>query len=144
MMKWARRCLRWGPPVLWMLLIFVMSHQPGGELNSYLPLFQRWFPWMKDFNWGHLVAYFVLALCFYWSFGVRGAGLKGRAAAVALSVLYGALDEWHQMYVPDRTADWMDLRNDAIGAVAAMCLVSLPPVQAWYRKLLRLQQIRSS
>lgn len=109
-----------------------------------MPLFQRWFPWMKDFNWGHLVAYFVLALCFYWSFGVRGAGLKGRAAAVALSVLYGALDEWHQMYVPDRTADWMDLRNDAIGAVAAMCLVSLPPVQAWYRKLLRLQQIRSS
>ena len=40
-------------------------------------------------------------------------------AAAELTVLYGASDEWHQMYVPMRTAELHDLIADAIGAFAA-------------------------
>jgi VanZ family protein len=36
-----------------------------------------------------------------------------------LTVLYGASDEWHQMFVNGRHAEWRDLRADALGALAA-------------------------
>jgi VanZ family protein len=36
-----------------------------------------------------------------------------------IAVAYGATDEWHQMYVPSRTADVRDLAADAIGAFVA-------------------------
>ena len=39
--------------------------------------------------------------------------------AWSITVLYGASDEWHQMYVPMRTAELHDLIADAIGAFAA-------------------------
>ena len=47
------------------------------------------------------------------------------AAAVAITVTYGATDEVHQMFVPGRTADVYDLMADAAGAVAGtvVCVV---------------------
>ena len=35
---------------------------------------------------------------------------------VGLGVLYGVSDEWHQSFVPGRTAEWGDVRANAIGA----------------------------
>jgi VanZ family protein len=109
-----------------MALIFIMSHQPGGELESYMPFFLRWFPAMKDFNWGHFVAYFILACTLYWGFGSRLAHLRGKVLVVLLCVGYGITDEIHQLFVQDRTADWIDVRNDMIGAAVAMLLLSIP------------------
>jgi VanZ family protein len=43
-------------------------------------------------------------------------------AAGLISVIYGATDEWHQMYVPGRTSEFRDWVNDALGAAAAMGL----------------------
>ena len=34
---------------------------------------------------------------------------------VAVGILYGMSDEWHQMYVPGRSPDHMDLLADALG-----------------------------
>jgi VanZ family protein len=42
--------------------------------------------------------------------------------AVALTTGYGATDEWHQMFVDGRSADVLDLRADAAGALGAVCL----------------------
>jgi len=41
------------------------------------------------------------------------------AVAWLITVAYGASDEWHQMYVPFRTAELHDLIADAMGAFAA-------------------------
>lgn len=130
--SFLRSIIRFGPAVVWMAVIFYLSHRPGGELSSYLPFFQRFFPQLTSFNAGHYVAYFVLAVAIYWALGPRYANWKGRLAAVVLSVLYGVTDEFHQMFVPDRTADWLDIRNDFIGALAAMILASVPPFRKWY------------
>ena len=43
--------------------------------------------------------------------------------ALAITVAYGASDEWHQRFVPGRHAELRDLRADAIGALAAGVLV---------------------
>ena len=37
--------------------------------------------------------------------------------AVAVTVAYGVSDEWHQLFVPGRTADRADVLADAIGAL---------------------------
>lgn len=131
-----RGLILWLPAILWMAIIFYMSHQPGGELSEYMPFFQRWFPWMSDFNWGHFVAYYILACTYYLALAHRTASLQTKLLVIVLSVLYGGTDEFHQLYVADRMADWMDLRNDAIGATLAMVTVSIPVV---HRLFIRLQ-----
>ncbi len=42
--------------------------------------------------------------------------------AVVMSVLYGVSDEWHQSFVPGRTADVSDLVADGTGAAIAVCV----------------------
>jgi VanZ family protein len=67
----------------------------------------------------HLVEYAVFGLLAAWFLrAVRPAGAPGvlAAAAWALSVAYGISDEWHQSFVPHRTATVFDLVVDAIGA----------------------------
>lgn len=44
---------------------------------------------------------------------------RWRAAllAVAFAMLFGALDEWHQQFIPGRSTELADWRADSIGAV---------------------------
>ncbi len=38
-------------------------------------------------------------------------------AAIAFNLLYGASDEWHQSFVPNRTPDFFDWLADGAGTV---------------------------
>ena len=53
----------------------------------------------------------------------RGVTMKTLAAAWIIAVAYGASDEWHQSFVPNRQAEFRDLISDAIGAFAATVVV---------------------
>ena len=84
--------IRWVAVLAWMVMIFTLSAQ------SQLPNLTPGLPGVEEIG-GHLIAYSVLAGLLWWA--LRGVGLQYPATwALALAVLYGASDEFHQSFVP--------------------------------------------
>lgn len=69
----------------------------------------------------HFAAYALLGLLL--AHAHRALGWPS-AAAVAVGLLYALSDEWHQSFVPGRSADPLDWLADALGVVTAVALHS--------------------
>jgi VanZ family protein len=102
----------WGPAILWMALIFIGSSipdvagMPGGVSDKGI----------------HAGVYAVLGLLFVRALSGaswRDVTLRIVLASIALSVLYGLTDEWHQTFVSGRSPEVADLVADGAGASAA-------------------------
>ena len=114
----SRAFVLWGPVALYALAIFVESS------ISHVPAFPSGFT-DKD---GHGLLYAGLAvLVLRAASGARWDGLTLRAAttAVAFAAVYGITDEFHQWFVPGRTADVYDWVADCAGAAAGVVAVLL-------------------
>jgi len=75
--------------------------------------------------WDHLAhvgAFAALACALGLLSGQRGARML--LFAVAGALLIGALDEWHQLFLPGRHAGWDDLAMDAIGSLLGAALLA--------------------
>ena len=106
----------WLPVAALATLIFVLSSFP------YLPSP----PGQYSDKWEHMAMYGLLSTLIVRALaggrwiGVRAAVFVG---AVVLATLYGVSDEWHQSFVPGRTADAYDVMADAAGATLAAGLL---------------------
>jgi Predicted integral membrane protein len=129
------RLLRFAPAAIWMGVIFYLSSRTGDEIGAVLPLFQKVFPAMSDFNWGHFVAYFILAGTLDYGFGPRSERIGMKLAIIVLCGLYGVTDEYHQSFVGGRMMDAADVRNDIIGAALWTIFAALPPVRRRWRRI---------
>ena len=112
------RVLRWAPPIFYMGFIFFASSVPGDELPS-------WGFWDKA---EHLLAYSVLGVLFLIPTAEARLALvtpRTGALAVVLATLYGAFDEIHQSFTPDRSPDVHDLFADFLGATVGVVVVLL-------------------
>ena len=107
-----RRLSLWGPVVVYMAAIFVVSsfHQaplPPGVSDKPAHAF------------GYMGLGFVIARAL-------GGGLPPRITrrdffiGLAIAVTYAASDEFHQRFVPGRDADLADLYADAMGSAIAL------------------------
>ena len=104
-------CAAWGPALVWAGLIFWGSSQP-------VPPEVQGLPTGTD-KIIHAVEYGILSYLLARGFRRTVPGWPaGRiaAAAILISGLYGALDEFHQSFVPTRTADPTDVVADLAGA----------------------------
>ena len=96
----------WTPVALYMAAIFYAS-----SLSVIPAPVSAWF---SD-TVLHMACYGGLALCTLRALARgkwKGVTVGVTIAAWLLATLYGASDEWHQMYVPGRSAELRDLMND--------------------------------
>jgi hypothetical protein len=99
----------WGPAVGWACAIFFVSSAASPVLQPPAP------DWVL-----HGVAYGLLAVLVCRALaGGLGRPLEAPWALLGalIATLYGASDEFHQMFVPGRMAEMRDLVADAAGAV---------------------------
>ena len=98
-------------PLALMGLIFYLSGQE--QVGPELPAFTRVI--------AHFSEYAVLGGLWIWALEPRF-GRRGLIAAVAVSVLYAAGDEWHQSFVEGRDSDPVDFLIDCCGIAFAVAL----------------------
>jgi VanZ family protein len=107
-----RRIGTWGPVLAWMALIFILSAQ------SQLPTPQEYWLDVLVEKSAHTFEFAVLAALLSRALaGGRSPSWRVLGTAVLLAWLYAVLDEWHQSFVPGRSADWHDVVFDWLGAV---------------------------
>ena len=106
----------WIPAAVMMALLFLASSIPGSSfaLRSGYSLA------------AHALTYGLLGvLVLHALAGGRWRCITGRhaAGAVVIAGLYGLTDEFHQRFVPGRTADLLDLGADVAGALCGVLFV---------------------
>ena len=100
-----------------MALIFFASSVPGDQLPGHF--------WDKLV---HLLVYAVLGVLFLIPLAkarLSQVTVGTAARAVVLATLYGAFDEVHQSFTPDRTPDVRDLFADTLGATLGVAAILL-------------------
>jgi len=138
---WISALQRWLPVILWAGLIFYFSTENFSFSNTE-GFFSAWLGWLlpgfapADLalfhpllrKGGHWFEYFILAILL-----VR-AGQSSNESELAkptiawtltLVLAYAASDEYHQSWVPERTASVVDVAIDTFGGVCGvfwMCL----------------------
>lgn len=118
------------PVLLWAAAIFVSSSIPGVRL-----------PETRILRLDTLL-HFLVYLCLAWLIN-RSLHAQQRfplparrhlLATILLTAAYGATDEFHQLFVPGRTAAWSDLAADAGGAVVFAAVYRF---REWFRNRAR-------
>ena len=139
--SWRTLLQRWLPVVLWAGLIFYFSTESFSFSNTE-GFFSEWLSWLlpelapAEFALFHLVLrkgahwfeYLILAI-FLLRAQRRGDESKLAAAAIprtlALVLAYAASDEYHQSWVPERTASVVDVAIDTFGGICGVFWICL-------------------
>jgi VanZ family protein len=106
--------LRMVPLAATMGTIFLLSHQPGNRLS--LPPF----PGIDKI--GHMMLYGTLAGTVIFAFSPRQRDTRPQRVlflTMVFSLLYGISDEFHQSFIPGRSASVLDVLADCGGAAIA-------------------------
>lgn len=133
-----RKIISWLLVVLWMALIFYLSHQPATESNRLstgitervVDIIERVTSDIdfdvSNFNHilrknAHLFAYLILGVLV--SNALKGNGIEGAKRiliALAICILYAISDEVHQLFIPGRAGQVRDVIIDSAGAVVGI------------------------
>jgi VanZ family protein len=106
---------RWRPPLLWAAAILVATSIPGQELAA-VGAFS--FPGADKLV--HAFFYGVLGWLSARAAGLPASGRRTAAFVLLGILLFAALDEWHQAFIPGRATDPLDWIADALGATCGM------------------------
>jgi VanZ family protein len=127
---------KWIPVILWMLVIFILSHQDAsqsGSLSSGLlsrilsflaPLLPPKLPLpflhLLLRKGAHFTAYFILALLVLRTREDLTPNLRQKALLIC--ALYAVTDEFHQTFIPGRAGQLTDVLLDTSGAALGILL----------------------
>jgi VanZ family protein len=136
-MKWLRY---WWPALLWAVVIFSFSTGLFKSENTgalIIPILRFFLPHASAETLdllhhiirkcGHLTEYFIFSMLILRGIRAGEKGLYLRWVLVTILIVagYAALDEYHQSFVPGRTAAVGDVLIDTTGGIAAQIVASL-------------------
>jgi|SRR5690625_4615422 len=133
--KKLRQLFAWLLVIIWMGVIFYLSHQPATAsstlssgiteiiirtLKTIAPFMDLELHAFHHFirKGAHFFAYFMLGFLVIHALEMRH--VKGMALALAISVLYAISDEVHQLFIPGRSGEVRDVLIDSAGAVVGI------------------------
>ena len=134
------RFWRYAPLVLWAVLIFIGSGDVlSGSHTSIILRAVRWlFPNVRDESLavvhllvrkaGHLTEYAIFATLAARAFRASSHDLLRKHwfwVSLLLAIAYALSDEFHQSFVPSRTASIYDSLIDSVGALIALTIIWL-------------------
>ena len=153
------RLWRYGPLVIWAILIFIGSGNVlSGSNTSFVARIVHWlFPGasvetLAFFHLlvrkiGHLGEYAVLAMLAAHALRTSSYELLRRhwfLASLLVSVLYSLSDEFHQSFIPTRGASIYDCLIDSLGGLIGLAIVWLWHQTARRKRGQRAQTIKAS
>jgi VanZ family protein len=100
----------WLPPLIWLAIIFAFSSRHGGGHLPAAEIVLR--------KLAHVTEYLILTLLLQRALR-RSEVALALPVAVAVALAYATSDEWHQSFVPGRTATPRDVAIDGIGIALA-------------------------
>ena len=136
-MNWLRY---WWPALIWALVISIFStglFKSDNTGHVIIPMLRFFLPHASaetlDFlhhiirKCGHLTEYFILSMLILRGIraGEKGLYLRWVLVTILIVACYAALDEYHQSFVPGRTAAVGDVLIDTTGGIAAQIVASL-------------------
>jgi VanZ family protein len=140
-----RAWLRWGPALFFAMTIFMFSNTPGNEveksfanLNTTVqtasqerpekPVLSPKIDWLKV---AHGIGYFWLGFTVLYALTTRSRWSP--VMALTLCSLYSISDEFHQSFIPARTASARDVLIDTFAALAGIIVIlGIIKVRAFY------------
>jgi len=109
----------------WLLVLAQMAFIFYLSSRSSFPVEMPWWAYQGD-KVVHMGLYGLLGFLFLRAW-LRGAladiSFNTSLVTIAFAAGYGLTDEFHQMFVPYRTADLLDVTADAVGATLVCVLV---------------------
>jgi VanZ family protein len=111
---------QWGPPVFWAAFILLLTSIPGSDIPHVGFLGFR-----ASDKLVHATMYGIFAWLATRALVRSGQPLLRSILLVILGIMiFGALDEWHQQFIPGRSMDlfdWLaDLSGATIGTIVAI------------------------
>jgi VanZ family protein len=134
-MSFIQKFKYWVPVLLWMSFIFWMSTGTFSAQNTSLiiePILHFLMPSISPEKiamihgvmrkLGHVTEYFILGILLFRAF--RGGlkelrNLRWAFSSLLVVVLYAVSDEFHQSFIPTRTASLFDVGIDTLGGILA-------------------------
>ena len=108
----TRQLIAWAPAIGWAMVLFLLSSLSDSDLSSFAFSFS--FPF--DDKVMHLALYSVLGGTLQFGRLSSNSGLA-HWTVIAIGIIYGVSDEWHQSFVPGRNPSAADLLADAMGVL---------------------------
>lgn len=108
---------RWLPPLLWAGVILFGTSLPQEAVPVQTSKIDKLLHFSIYTVFSFLLTRQILDITTRW---------RAAAIAVGVAMVFGALDEWHQRFIPGRSTEFADWQADSVGAlVGALACVAV-------------------
>lgn len=134
-----KKIISWALLIIWMIVIFLMSHQPGEVSSSQSELVLKIFSLigieLNDYfgelatlvvrKAAHFSEYMILFLLAYNVIRHYVNDRRTRLYLIGFVFLYACTDEFHQYFIPGRNMAFKDVLIDTSGGVLGYIIITI-------------------